>query len=188
MLTLLNSSARGKLFTCGELSTTKMFSSKSTRPISVWLFIGCLTERLSWVNTRTAITTLPRSAATTQGTHTKPAQKVFSLHKKADHLAGCCAKPGCPSFAVFAKGGGGFAFWSDGPTLRKKREGWGTQQFRRNLRYCVFFLFSTCSSIHFKIRSATWLLFLSCMSMWLLPNWPYFGRCIMVASPLAAFS
>ncbi len=52
----------------------------------------------------------------------------------------------------------------------------------------LFFPASTCLSIHAMTRSASWSLFLSCMSMWLLPLMPIAGRCIISASPPAFLS
>ena len=47
---------------------------------------------------------------------------------------------------------------------------------------------STCLSSQASIRSATWRLFLSCMSMWLFPLSPSLGRYIISASPPADFT
>src|SRR5207253_673140 len=47
--------------------------------------------------------------------------------------------------------------------------------------------FSTCLSIHASKRSARSRLFRSCISMWLLPLIPSFGRYIISASPPASF-
>ena len=46
---------------------------------------------------------------------------------------------------------------------------------------------SAWRSIHCRIRSASCRLLRSCISMWLLPLMPIFGRCITSTSPPAAF-
>ena len=52
----------------------------------------------------------------------------------------------------------------------------------------ALFFFSTCLSVHARMRSASCRLFLSCISMWLFPRMPSAGRCIISASPPALFN
>ena len=68
--------------------------------------------------------------------------------------------------------------WADLRASRQRHE----QSFESSRVY----FFSTCLSIHSMIRSASCRLLRSCISMWLLPLMPIFGRYIITASPPAS--